>query len=161
MPDARRPGATFWLAILLAAAAAAHQASAADWPQFMRDASHTGDAADEALAIPLGLLAQVRLDDAAMTSPAVVDGLAYVVDQMGTAYCVDPRAGRIVWKVSPDGAKAMGSNTSSPCVGVPVASILVTAFKISRRAFPYSPDTSDGASCRPRRRRWAGACTSR
>jgi len=35
---------------------------------------------------------------------------------MGTAYCVEVRAGRIVWKVSPDGDKAMGSNTSSPCV---------------------------------------------
>jgi outer membrane protein assembly factor BamB len=91
-------------------------ALASDWPQFMRDSAHTGDAADEALALPLGLVAQVRLDDAVMTSPAVVGGLVYVVDQMGTAYCVDPRAGRIVWKASPDAEKAMGSNTSSPCV---------------------------------------------
>jgi outer membrane protein assembly factor BamB len=98
------------------AAAGAREARASDWPQFMRDAAHTGDAADEALALPLGLVAQVKLDDAVMASPAVVGGLVYVVDQMGTAYCVDPRAGRIVWKVSPDGEKAMGSNTSSPCV---------------------------------------------
>jgi outer membrane protein assembly factor BamB len=91
-------------------------AAASDWPQFMRDAAHTGDAADEALVLPLGLVAQVKLDDAVMTSPAVVGGLAYVVDQMGTAYCVDPKAGRVVWKASPDGEKAMGSNTSSPCV---------------------------------------------
>ena len=35
---------------------------------------------------------------------------------MGTAYCVDPKAGRILWRAVPDGAKAMGSNTSSPCV---------------------------------------------
>jgi outer membrane protein assembly factor BamB len=95
---------------------AALPAPAADWPQFMRTSEHTGDAADEALALPLGLVAQVKLDDAVMTSPAVVGGLAYVVDQMGTAYCVDPRAGRIVWKAAPDGDKAMGSNTSSPCV---------------------------------------------
>ena len=100
----------------LVLAGAVPPAAASDWPQFMRDAAHTGDAADEVLALPLGLVAQVKLDDAAMTSPAVVGGLAYVVDQMGTAYCIDPRAGRIVWKVSPEGEKAMGSNTSSPCV---------------------------------------------
>jgi len=115
MPGTRRTAA-FWLAILLAVAGATHHASSADWPQFMRNASHTGDASDEVLAVPLGLIAQVRLDDAVMASPAVVDGLVYVADQMGTAYCVDPRAGRIIWKVSPDGDKAMGSNTSSPCV---------------------------------------------
>lgn len=90
--------------------------SAGDWPQFMRNSAHTGDAADEALRLPLGLAAQVRLDDAILTAPAIVGDRAYVVDQMGTAYCIDPRAGKIVWKASPDGAAAMGSNTSSPCV---------------------------------------------
>jgi outer membrane protein assembly factor BamB len=90
--------------------------AAADWPQFMLDAAHTGDAADEALRLPLGLVAQVPLEDAVMTSAAIVDGRAYVVDQMGTAYAIDPRAGKIVWKAAPDGPRAMGSNTSSPCV---------------------------------------------
>src|SRR4051794_7153875 len=75
--------------------------SAADWPQFMRGPEHTGDASDESLRLPLGLVAQIKLDDAAMTSPAVAGKRAYVVDQMGTAYCIDPRAGRIVWKTSP------------------------------------------------------------
>lgn len=89
---------------------------AGDWPQFMHNAAHTGDAAEEALQLPLGLVAQVRLDDAVHTAPAVVAGRAYVIDQMGTAYCIDPRAGRIVWKALPDGAAAMGANTSSPCV---------------------------------------------
>jgi len=91
-------------------------AKGADWPQFMRDSAHTGDAADETLTLPLDLLAQVKLGDAVMTSPAIVDGWVYVVDQMGTAYCVDPKEGSIVWKASPDGERAMGSNTSSPCV---------------------------------------------
>jgi outer membrane protein assembly factor BamB len=90
--------------------------SAADWPQFMRQADHTGDAAEEELHLPVGLAAQVKLSDAVLTSPAVVAGRAYVVDQMGTAYCIDPVAQKIVWQVSPDGAAAMGSNTSSPCV---------------------------------------------
>lgn len=90
--------------------------SAADWPQFMRDSAHTGDAAGESLKLPLGLVAQIKLDDAVMTSVAVIDGRAYVVDQMGTAYCLDPLGNRIVWKSAPDGKGAMGFNTSSPCV---------------------------------------------
>jgi outer membrane protein assembly factor BamB len=56
------------------------------------------------------------LDDAVTTSPAVVGGKVYVADQMGTAYCIDPAANRIVWKSSPDGQQAMGGNTSSVCV---------------------------------------------
>jgi len=89
---------------------------AADWPQFMRNAQHTGDAAAEALQFPLGLATAVALDDAVTTSPAVVAGKVYVVDQMGTAYAIDPVANRILWKVSPDGAGAMGANSSSPAV---------------------------------------------
>jgi len=97
----------------------------ADWSQFMRVSEHTGDAADEKLTMPLGLVAQVKLDDAILTSPAVVDGRAYVVDQMGTAYCIDPEKGEILWKTAPDGDSAMGrsvlslskgSNTSSPAI---------------------------------------------
>ncbi len=91
-------------------------AAAGDWPQFMRSPEHSGDAGDEALALPLGLIAQVKLDDAVLTGPAVVGGRAYVVDQMGTACCVDPDAGKVLWKSSPDGGKAMGGNTSSPAV---------------------------------------------
>ena len=102
--------------ILFMLLGAARGASAADWPQFMHDAARTGDADDEVLKLPLGLLAQVRLEDAVTTSPAVVGGKVYVVDQMGTAYCIDPRAGRVLWKKNPDGEKAMGANTSSPCV---------------------------------------------
>src|SRR5262245_14323269 len=105
-----------WACAMAAVLLTQQTASAGDWPQFMRDASHTGDAAEETLKLPLGLLAQVKLDDAVTTAPAVVGGLAYVVDQMGTAYCIDPVKGRIVWQTAPDGAGAMGANTSSPCV---------------------------------------------
>ncbi|MFH1023186.1 MAG: PQQ-binding-like beta-propeller repeat protein [Planctomycetota bacterium] len=101
---------------LLAVSGVARVAGASDWPQFMRGPERTGDAADEELKLPLGIIAQVKLDDMVTTSPAVVGGLVYVVDQMGTAYCVNPQANRIVWKASPDGEKAMGANSSSPCV---------------------------------------------
>jgi len=105
-----------WCTLCIALLALNSTAIAADWPQFMRNSSHTGDAVEESLRLPLGLVAQVRLNDAVLTAPAVVAGRAYVVDQMGTAYCIDPHAGRIVWKASPDGAGAMGANTSSLCV---------------------------------------------
>ncbi len=101
-----------WLKERLLAAAA----SGSDWAQYMRTPERTGDAAAESLALPLGLVAQVRLDDAVTTSPAVIGPRAYVVDQMGTAVCIEWRSGRRVWTASPDGAGAMGSNTSSPCV---------------------------------------------
>ena len=91
--------------------------AAADWPQFMHDSQHTGDAVDQQLSMPLGLVAQVRLDDAVLTSPAIVAGKVFVVDQMGTAYCIDPDAGRIEWKSAPERDAAMGGNTCSPCVG--------------------------------------------
>jgi outer membrane protein assembly factor BamB len=55
-------------------------------------------------------------NDAVMTSSAVVGEMAYVVDQMGTAYCIDASNGQIIWKTAPDAAGAMGANTSSPCV---------------------------------------------
>ena len=115
-PKSRMVRGVYPFSVVLAVVLAGARCPAADWPQFMRNPAHTGDAADEELRLPLGLVAQVRLDDAVMTSPAVVGGRAYVVDQMGTAYCIDARAGRIVWKASPDAAGAMGANTSSPCV---------------------------------------------
>jgi len=89
---------------------------AGDWPQFMLNSEHNGNAEHEELKFPLGLEAQIKLDDAVTTSPAIVGGLVYVVDQMGTAYCLDSQKGKIIWKVSPEGVKAFGSNTSSPCV---------------------------------------------
>src|SRR5436189_1814392 len=76
---------------------------AADWPQFMRGPEHTGDAAEEPLRLPLNLATCVKLDDAVTTSPAVVGGRVYVVDQMGTAYCIDPAGNRVLWKTAPEG----------------------------------------------------------
>src|SRR5262245_39217019 len=88
--------------------AAGQPAPAADWPQFMRTSEHNGDAAEESLKLPLGLTTCVRLDDAVTTAPAVVAGKVYVVDQMGTAYCVDPAANRVLWRSAPDGKQAKG-----------------------------------------------------
>lgn len=118
MHRTRQPSAWFIPIVLgsLLGMTAAGQAGSTDWPQFMRNPQHTGDASEEALKLPLGLATAVQLDDAVTTSPAVVSGKVYVVDQMGTAYAIDPVANRIDWKASPDGEQAMGGNTSSPAV---------------------------------------------
>jgi outer membrane protein assembly factor BamB len=107
---------SFVMGIVVAIALPTQAVFSADWPQFMRSAEHAGDAEKEVLQRPLKLAVAVQLDDAVMTSPAVVGGRVFVVDQMGTAYCIDPTANRIVWKSSPDGKHAMGGNTSSVCV---------------------------------------------
>jgi outer membrane protein assembly factor BamB len=102
--------------LILLSGFASSRTSGADWPQFMRGPEHAGDAAGETLRLPLGLATCVKLDDAVTTAPAVVAGKVYVVDQMGTAYCIDPKANRVVWKTAPERERACGSNTSSPCV---------------------------------------------
>jgi outer membrane protein assembly factor BamB len=107
---------TIAVCVLTVAAAVPRMNSAADWPQYMRDAAHTADARDEHLATPLRLDACIALDDAVLTSPAVVDGTVYVVDQMGAAYCIDPGSASIVWKTTAPGVDSVGGNTSSPSV---------------------------------------------
>jgi outer membrane protein assembly factor BamB len=107
---------SFVIGVAVAIVFPTHAVFAADWPQFMRSADHAGDAEKEVLQRPLELAVAVQLDDAVMTSPAVVGGKVFVADQMGTAYCIDPTANRIVWKSSPDGEHAMGGNTSSVSV---------------------------------------------
>ena len=104
------------LALVLSVLHVSLTASGSDWPQFMRNSAHTGDARDDELQMPLSLVVQVQLDDAVLTSPAIVDGQAYVVDQMGTAYRVDCAKTQIAWRASPEGDATLGSNTSSPCV---------------------------------------------
>ena len=90
----------------------------ADWPQFMGDAAHRGLARTEVDPAVLGLQHQVVLGEAILTSPAIRGGRAYVVDQMGTAYCVDLATGDRVWLSELDRAAglAIGGNTSSPAL---------------------------------------------
>ncbi len=85
----------------------------ADWPQYMRNAGNTGVTGVEIDPAALGLEAQVALGDAILSSPIVVAGSAYVVDQMGTAYAVDIGAGKLLWKTAPEGPGTVGANTST------------------------------------------------
>src|SRR6266508_3677479 len=79
------------------------QVTAADWPQFMRDPEHAGDAAEEALRLPLGLATCVKLDEVVTTARAVVGGWMYVENKMVTAYCTPRKNNRVLWKTAPEG----------------------------------------------------------
>ena len=48
--------------LMVAAILAIPAAHAADWPQFMSDSAHTGNVEEEVLQMPLGLIAQIKLD---------------------------------------------------------------------------------------------------
>ncbi len=85
----------------------------------MHDAANSGVADGDLTTTGLGLQQQVQLDQAVLTSPAIVNGRAFVVDQMGTAYCVDLASGTIEWKTplpAKNSKQKIGGNTSSPAV---------------------------------------------
>ena len=104
-----------WISLAIAFSSLV-SSEAADWPQFMRNSQHTGDAFDEQMPTAMHCVAHIPLDDSVLTSPAIVAGRAYVVDQMGTAYCIDLEKRSIVWKTVAETTHEFGSNTSSPCV---------------------------------------------
>ncbi|MGQ9662071.1 MAG: hypothetical protein ACUVWX_07015 [Kiritimatiellia bacterium] len=91
-----RGGMLVLVTAALKVAAALTSLVASDWPQFMRDCSHTGDAADEELVLPLELELDVKLGDAILSSPVVIGNRVYVLDQMGTAYAIDTETGRVL-----------------------------------------------------------------
>ncbi|GIW82979.1 MAG: hypothetical protein KatS3mg105_4786 [Gemmatales bacterium] len=89
---------------------------AEDWLQFKYDSRHSGNAADRRVASPLGLVAAVPLTDAIFTSPAIADGMIYVVDGSGAVFCIDGNNFKVVWKFQSQGGKANCNNVSSPAV---------------------------------------------
>ena len=88
----------------------------ADWPQFMNDANNSGRTTSKLEPQALGLQRQIPLGEIILTSPAIVDDRAYVVDQMGDAYCVDIETGELVWKTVSHEKDPSGGNTCSPAV---------------------------------------------
>jgi outer membrane protein assembly factor BamB len=101
-------GLVLW-ALLLAAGTAA---SAADWPQFKRDAARTGDAPEEVLAFPMQRIVAVRFPAQIYASPVVVNGRVYIQDALGHVACIDAKSNRVVWLRKTGGI----NNSSSPAV---------------------------------------------
>jgi outer membrane protein assembly factor BamB len=103
----------FRLALLFFATAAL----AEDWPQFMFNAAHSGNAAQIDLDVDkLGLQGAVAMTDGIYTSPVVAGGKVYVVDGSGCAACFDAATLKEVWRFQSKGGKQNVNNVSSPAI---------------------------------------------
>ncbi|MFN0078026.1 MAG: PQQ-binding-like beta-propeller repeat protein [Prosthecobacter sp.] len=90
---------------------------AEDWPQFMFNAAHSGNAAQIDLDVEnLGLQGAVAMTDGIYTSPVVADGKVYVVDGSGCAACFDAATLKEVWRFQSKGGKQNVNNVSSPAI---------------------------------------------
>lgn len=92
-------------------------ASAEDWPQFMFNAAHSGNAAEIDLDVEnIGLQGAVAMTDGIYTSPVVASGKVYVVDGSGCAACFDAKTLKEVWRFQSKGGKQNVNNVSSPAI---------------------------------------------
>jgi outer membrane protein assembly factor BamB len=92
-------------------------ALAEDWPQFMFNAAHSGNAAAVDLDVEkLGLQGAVAMTDGIYTSPVVAGGKVYVVDGSGCAACFDAATLKEVWRFQSKGGKQNVNNVSSPAI---------------------------------------------
>lgn len=92
-------------------------AIAEDWPQFMFNAAHSGNAAEIDLDVEkLGLQGAVAMTDGIYTSPVVASGKVYVVDGSGCAACFDAATLNEVWRFQSKGGKQNVNNVSSPAI---------------------------------------------
>ncbi|MCB1276364.1 PQQ-binding-like beta-propeller repeat protein [Prosthecobacter sp.] len=92
-------------------------ASAEDWPQFMFNSAHSGNAAEIELDVEkLGLQGAVAMTDGIYTSPVVAGGKVYVVDGSGVAACFDAATLKQVWRFQSKGGKQNVNNVSSPAI---------------------------------------------
>lgn len=88
-----------------------------DWPQFMFNAAHSGNAASVELdASRLSLQGSATMTDGIYTSPVVADGRVYVVDGSGCAACFDSATLKEVWRFQSKGGRQNVNNVSSPAI---------------------------------------------
>jgi len=103
--------------LLSLAAIVALPSFAEDWPQFMFNAAHSGNAAAVDLDVEkLGLQGAVAMTDGIYTSPVVAGGRVYVVDGSGCAACFDAATLKEVWRFQSKGGKQNVNNVSSPAI---------------------------------------------
>ena len=103
--------------LLLVLTFAAFPALAEDWPQFMFNSAHSGNAADRDIDVEhLGLQGTVAMSDGIYTSPVVADGKVFVVDGSGLCACFDAATLKEVWKFQSKGGKQNVNNVSSPAI---------------------------------------------
>ncbi|WP_397382915.1 PQQ-binding-like beta-propeller repeat protein [Prosthecobacter sp.] len=92
-------------------------ASAEDWPQFMFNAAHSGNAAARDIdSEKLHLQGALSMTDGIYTSPVIAEGKVYVVDGSGYAACFDAATLKEVWHFQSKGGKQNVNNVSSPAI---------------------------------------------
>ena len=95
----------------------ASTALAEDWPQFMFNAAHSGNAGEIDLDVEkLALRGAVAMTDGIYTSPVVASGKVYVVDGSGVAACFDAMTFKELWRFQSKGGKQNVNNVSSPAI---------------------------------------------
>jgi outer membrane protein assembly factor BamB len=87
-----------------------------DWPQLLGNRLRSGDASTVSLKSPLGLVAAIPLTDAALASPVVSDGKAFVVDASGVVFAIDTKTHKILWKFATSGGAGNCNNVAAPAV---------------------------------------------
>ncbi|WP_395737285.1 PQQ-binding-like beta-propeller repeat protein [Prosthecobacter sp.] len=92
-------------------------ASAEDWPQFMFNSAHSGNAAERDIdADKLRLQGGLSMTDGIYTSPVVAGGKVCVVDGSGHVACFDAATLKEVWHFQSKGGKQNVNNVSSPAI---------------------------------------------
>jgi outer membrane protein assembly factor BamB len=105
------------LLFLVLTVCATAMAGAGDWPQFMFDARHSGNAAEHELEPErLGLTASLALSDGICTSPVVKGENVFVVDGSGVAWCLDVETLAVKWRFQSKGGPQNVNNVSSPVI---------------------------------------------
>jgi outer membrane protein assembly factor BamB len=92
-------------------------ASAEDWPQFMFNSAHSGNAVDRDIdPEKLGLQGAVEMTDGIYTSPVVAGGKVCVVDGSGYVACFDAATLKEAWHFQSKGGRQNVNNVSSPAI---------------------------------------------
>jgi outer membrane protein assembly factor BamB len=103
--------------LLLVLTFAVFPALAEDWPQFMFNSAHSGNAADRDIDVSkLGLQGTVTMTDGIYTSPVIADGRVYVVDGSGCAACFEVVTLKEIWRFQSKGGAQNVNNVSSPAI---------------------------------------------
>lgn len=84
---------------------------ACNWPMFRGDQARSGVCQSECMPGANDLLWTFQTQGAVESSPAIVDGKAYIGSFDGYLYCLDLAMGKPDWKF-----KTTGGVKSSPCV---------------------------------------------
>ena len=89
---------------------------AADWPQRLGNALHSGDASLEKLRGGFVILGAVPLSDAVMASPAIAGDVLVAVDAAGVVHAFDATTLKKKWSYVTDPDPANCNNVASPAL---------------------------------------------